>query len=632
MHHRASHVSATTSSSLTANMIHGTDDDDMMSLPTHYNNHGTSNSSGCGGTGSLSSKNVRRLLHRQHPMTTTTKRGSSSSSRNMVRYLAGLGGFSLVAIYVSMSRYILQIQRSPGDGSSSSSSINSIRIGSDYFYYNDWNILFHSSAATPSSGGYSSNGGFRMLAALTTSSSSFSSPMVAKPRSMGFYFLNETSTSFVGTERLDPNMIHLHYMNTNKGKSPNVRLQLSDKDWERQLKIRDGSKDYENTRADTFEDEGRYCEAQYDWQEKSFPTCNLLMEVDIMKFFSHSSSFPVEDGGNGDRMVLKELDKAANGTLTDIQASNKNKNNNSTVDSHDDHDLQRFSWESLRLIAHGYWRDVWKVSNIRPNSTEGELVAMKTMRYTHEYQERNYDRHRRDAVAMERLTSSKFIMDIYAACGNSGLFEFADGGSLTDSIWDNNDESINPWSPQEKLVVAYQVASGIAEVHNSAKEGVAAIAHTDVGPDQFVYVDKLGVYRLNDFNRARFIGWNTRKNETCPFHIGSNPGSFRSPEEYNYEPETEKIDVYSMGNIIYEVLTNLGPFEEFETKIARKMVKAGHKPPFPDSILNSTDPFDKAMIHSIEMCWVRDPKKRASAREVQRYITGELKRLGAQSQ
>ena len=105
---------------------------------------------------------------------------------------------------------------------------------------------------------------------------------------------------------------------------------------------------------------------------------------------------------------------------------------------------------------------------------------------------------------------------------------------------------------------------GIAAVHNFDKEGVASIAHTDITPGQFVLVD--GVYKLNDFNRARFIRWSREEDRPCGYYVGKNPGKVcsmrshkarfrsatlttlrchnyqnRSPEEYKYEEQTEKV-------------------------------------------------------------------------------------------
>ena len=117
-------------------------------------------------------------------------------------------------------------------------------------------------------------------------------------------------------------------------------------------------------------------------------------------------------------------------------------------------------------------------------------------------------------------------MDIYGFCGNSGIFEYADGGSLDDSIFFGDDG--DKWTPSERLVVAYQVATGLADFHNWEKEGVPAIAHTDITTSQFVYVASAGIYKLNDFNRCRFIRWSQRRNTTCTYKVGNNPGTVSS--------------------------------------------------------------------------------------------------------
>jgi len=65
------------------------------------------------------------------------------------------------------------------------------------------------------------------------------------------------------------------------------------------------------------------------------------------------------------------------------------------------------------------------------------------------------------------------------------------------------------------------------------------MAHTDISPGQFIKVN--GIFKLNDFNRARFLPWSAEKNQSCPYFVGSNPGKYRSPEEYNYEGQTEMV-------------------------------------------------------------------------------------------
>ena len=91
----------------------------------------------------------------------------------------------------------------------------------------------------------------------------------------------------------------------------------------------------------------------------------------------------------------------------------------------------------------------------------------------------------------------------------------------------------------------------LASVHNIDVEGRASIAHTDIAPGQFVKVKD--IFKLNDFNRARFIRWSKSKNKACRFTVGKNAGKNRSPEEYKYEPESEKVGLLLHGLFCLEV-------------------------------------------------------------------------------
>jgi tRNA A-37 threonylcarbamoyl transferase component Bud32 len=116
------------------------------------------------------------------------------------------------------------------------------------------------------------------------------------------------------------------------------------------------------------------------------------------------------------------------------------------------------------------------------------------------------------------MTASPNVINIHAYCGNSGIFEYAYGGDMEDMIW----YSDSKWNSTERLIVAYQVATAIADVHTVEENGRPSIAHTDITTSQFVYVD--GRYKLNDFNRCRFIAWNQKTNEQCGFFVSKNPG------------------------------------------------------------------------------------------------------------
>ena len=82
----------------------------------------------------------------------------------------------------------------------------------------------------------------------------------------------------------------------------------------------------------------------------------------------------------------------------------------------------------------------------------------------------------------------------------------------------------------------------MASVHNFDVEGRASVAHTDIAPGQFVKVKD--IYKLNDFNRARFIRWSRSKNKACTFTVANNAGTNRSPEEYKYIEEDEMVSLF----------------------------------------------------------------------------------------
>lgn len=218
----------------------------------------------------------------------------------------------------------------------------------------------------------------------------------------------------------ETHLLEFKQLDLNMEVYPTLReISQTDNEWRAKERLAN-SKEYKRGRAEPLETED--CKAQYEWQKRSFPTCNLLFEFDLTDLGAH----------NGIR---------------------------------------------VQHIANGYWRDVFTVQE-----AFSQRRVLKTRRMQHEFIARNYDRHRRDAVCMERLTSSPVVMDIYGFCGNSGLFEFANGGSITDAIWPRNGHD-NTLTPLQKLTIATHVAMGLAAVHNVEKEGQAAMAHTDITPD-----------------------------------------------------------------------------------------------------------------------------------------------------
>ncbi len=87
------------------------------------------------------------------------------------------------------------------------------------------------------------------------------------------------------------------------------------------------------------------------------------------------------------------------------------------------------------------------------------------------------------------------------------------------------------------------MAEAIADLHGF-KNGV--IVHGDIQLCQYLF-NRDGQLKLNDFNRAELMLWDTEKQEYCRFRSGLVYGNYRSPEEDEDEPLNEQIDVFSLG-------------------------------------------------------------------------------------
>ena len=345
------------------------------------------------------------------------------------------------------------------------------------------------------------------------------------------------------------------------------------------------------------------------WVMRSFPNCNEIHEIDLRQ------------GYNPRR---RNIDPAAMAAAAE-------------------------GGELTGYVGSGLWRDVWKVDprgeaammGADQNNKEDDFdyvappAVLKAMKQEHQYDFRNNDRHRRDALVMERLSSSKYVVDIYAYCGNSVLSEYV-GRTLDDFIYlDDEVEAeggeagvvedkelkrlldtlpeLTRDTPAGRIRLALDVFRGIAELHEI--DG-GPIVHADLQAKQFLLDPLTKTIRINDFNRCRMLPRKDgdKDGETCPVKIPSAPGANRSPEEYSQMKLTEKIDVYSGANVLYGILTGRRHFADSNNRSIKKLVMNGQKPPIPDEF--KVEPSDKALADLIGRAYERNPQRRISAGEM----------------
>ncbi|CAB9503163.1 Probable serine/threonine-protein kinase [Seminavis robusta] len=285
---------------------------------------------------------------------------------------------------------------------------------------------------------------------------------------------------------------------------------------------------------------------------------------------------------------------------------------------------------NTKFLAVGGYRLVWKVQDVHvhPGNSRTTIkgrrlsLALKTLKYEREYYVRQFERHGMDALVSGRLTASPRILDIYAYCGTSALYEFAPRGDLEHYL-----RKRAKTTPPQKVQLAHQLASALADVHHWEVGGEPWMAHTDIATRQFVRVDddknsNIPTFRLTDFNRGRHLLRNNQTRSTCGFLFrNSDPEITRSPEEMQLiVPQTEKIDVYSLGNVLYHVLTGHDIVMNGTEASMRRQILKGWRPPIEAEWRESTDTLIQALITAIRMCWTQRPKQRATARQVQDFL------------
>ena len=244
-----------------------------------------------------------------------------------------------------------------------------------------------------------------------------------------------------------------------------------------------------------------------------------------------------------------------------------------------------------------------------------------------------------------RHQPSPYVIDIYGFCGQSAINELADFfedftnlQAFARQLGGNNDEHLL----RLKLQICIMMALGVAHMHEIDGPNNATMVHYDINPKNVAIV-KGGKPKLNDFNTVEFLKWNRNKQKRCGFRGRLHEPWWRAPEELIMPEEyaegknissdaivrtfedqpllDEKIDVWSLGNLIYNMLTGhaaRGQARAWRYAEVRRDVLAAKMPwrPTDAMYLNSTQPAIVAMKRAVERCIVKDPRKRWSALDV----------------
>jgi len=121
------------------------------------------------------------------------------------------------------------------------------------------------------------------------------------------------------------------------------------------------------------------CVPMKEWQVSSFPNCNVFHELDIMGM-----------GRNGTDVAFHNAMKTRGDR--ERRSSNEGRRRGG---------LYHMEEDAVSFLGRGWFRAAWKVDF---GLEESYPVVLKTLRLEREFYDEYYELHRKDAVAMERLT------------------------------------------------------------------------------------------------------------------------------------------------------------------------------------------------------------------------------------
>jgi serine/threonine protein kinase len=178
----------------------------------------------------------------------------------------------------------------------------------------------------------------------------------------------------------------------------------------------------------------------------------------------------------------------------------------------------------------------------------GRDTALKILMEHYAKDERFVGRFRREAQSAAGINHQNVVQIYDQGCANDGRYyiamEYVPGGSLEDLILRRG-----PLGPSEAARLASQVAQALHAAH------ARGIVHRDIKP-QNVLIGEAGDAKVADFG----IALAASRSSTSGTNLLFGTPSYMSPEQAMGERVGPESDLYSLGVVLYEMLTGTVPF------------------------------------------------------------------------
>jgi len=214
-------------------------------------------------------------------------------------------------------------------------------------------------------------------------------------------------------------------------------------------------------------------------------------------------------------------------------------------------------YEIIKSIGEGGMANVYLAND----NILDRKVAIKVLRGDLSNDEKFIRRFQREALSVSNL-SHQNIVEVYDVGEENGghyiVMEYIEGKTLKQLLYKRGALTL-----PEVIDIMTQLTDGLSHAHD------AYIIHRDIKPQNIMILDN-GTVKITDFGIAMAV------NATQFTQTNSVMGTvhYLPPEQANGKSSTVKSDIYSLGILMYELLTGSVPFKgDNAVEIALKHMK-----------------------------------------------------------
>jgi len=200
-------------------------------------------------------------------------------------------------------------------------------------------------------------------------------------------------------------------------------------------------------------------------------------------------------------------------------------------------------YEILQVLGEGGMAFVYKA---RDTQLE-RFVAIKTLKPNYVNQETFVDRFKREAKTAANLNHPNIVQIFDWGIEEEPYFvmEYIEGETLTSIISKNKTISLS-----DILFIGAQVSSGLHAAHQKG------LVHRDIKPGN-IMITPDGKVKVTDFG---IVSLQNEESDITKTGSVLGTASYISPEQAQGKPVSIESDLYSLGTVLYELITGKTPF------------------------------------------------------------------------